>query len=72
MIPSRHILKLIITRLVLCGDRGKIVATSNVIFKFTYVETLRNIVTTKTFLAVSGSKVDYVATQRKYAVTQKI
>ena len=64
-------MKLIITRSVLCCDRGKIVATSNVMFKFTYVATMRNIVTTKTFLAVSGSKVDYVATQRKYVAIQK-
>ena len=36
--------------------------TSNVMFKFTYVATLRNIVAIETFLAVSGSKVDYVMT----------
>ena len=66
---SQHILKLIITRSVLCCDRGKIVATSNLMFKFTCVATLRNIVVTETFLAVSESKVDYVATQRKYVAT---
>ena len=40
-------------------------------FKFTYVSTLRNISTKETFLAVSRSKVDYVTTKRKYVVTQK-
>ena len=37
-------------------------ATSNVMFKFTYVTTMRNIIATETFLAISESKVDYVAT----------
>ena len=49
----------------------KFVATSNVMFKFSYVVTMRNIVVTKTFLAISKSKVDYVATQRKYVMTRK-
>ena len=40
----------------------KFVATSNVMFKFTYVATMRNIVTTETFLKISESKVDYVTT----------
>ena len=31
-------------------------------FKFTYVATMRNIVAIETFLAISESKVDYVAT----------
>ena len=33
-------------------------------FKFTYVATMRNIVMTETFLAISESKVDYVTTQK--------
>ena len=33
-------------------------------FKFTYVATMRNIVATENFLAISESKVDYVATQK--------
>ena len=71
MVLSRHILKLITTRLVLCCDIGKIVATSNVMFKFTYVTTMRNIITTETFLAISESKIDYVAKQKRYVATQK-
>ena len=38
--------------------------TSNVMFKFTYVTTMRNIVEIETFLAISESKVDYVTTQK--------
>ena len=72
MVMSRHIFKLIKTRFVLCCDKTNIVVTSNVIFKFTYVATMRNIVAIETFLAISKSKVHYVATQSKYVVTQKI
>ena len=62
MVMSRHILKLIKTMLVLCCDKAKIVATSNVMFKFTHVATMRNIVVIETFLEISEFKVDYVAT----------
>ena len=71
MVLSRHILKLITTRLVLCCDRGKIVTTSNVMFKFTFVVTMRNIVAIETFLAIFESKVDYVATERSYVATER-
>ena len=64
MVLSLHILKLIKTRLVLCCDSGKIVATSNMMFEFTYVMTMRNIVAIETFLAISESKVNYVATKK--------
>ena len=49
----------------------KFVVTSNVMFKFTYVATMRNIIAIETFLTISESKVDYVVTQRKYVATQK-
>ena len=61
---SRHILKLIKTRSILCCDIAKIVATSNMMLKFTYVATMINIVATETFLAISESKFNYVATQK--------
>ena len=64
MVLSRHIFKLIKTRLVLCYDTGKIGMTSNVMFKLNYVATMRNIVATETFLAIFESKVDYVVTQK--------
>ena len=72
LILCHDILKLIKTRSVLCCDRGKIVATSNVMFKFTYVATMRNIVAIETFLAISESKVDYVMTQKKVCRDKKI
>ena len=49
----------------------KFVVTSNVMFKFTYVATMRNIVALETFLTIYESKVDYVVTHRKYVATQK-
>ena len=53
---SQHkILKSIITRSVYCCDRVKIVMTKTVMFKCTYVATMRNIVATETFLAKSFS-----------------
>ena len=42
----------------------KFVTTSNVMFKFTYVAT-------ETIFAIFESKVDYVATHRKYVETRK-
>ena len=42
----------------------KLVTTSNLMFKFTYVAT-------ETVFAISESKVDYVATHRKYVETRK-
>ena len=71
MVMSRHIFKLIKTRFVLCCDRANNVGTSNVMFKFTYVATMRNIVATETFLAISESKVHYVVAQSKCVATQK-